>query len=296
MKIGMTLPVTEPGWSRETTIEWARRIDAGPFDSLALGERNAFPSPDIIAMMGACAALTQRVKIVASIAVVTMHDPVLLAKQYATIDMISGGRLVLGVGVGGRDEDYLAIGADLGGKRIAGLEATVATMRRVWAGEKVVTELLLPVGPEPVQVGGPPILVGALGPKTIANAARWADGLSGMTTGADAKEASAAFEMAKRSWADAGRDQPPILNSATWFAVGEGDAPRAQIRTHLHRYFNWLPTMRDAMAERFGFAGSAEEFRDMLKSMEDTGADEFLLIPTTRDPDEVDRIAAILEA
>ena len=48
MKIGMTLPVTEPGWDRNVVLEWARRIEGGPFHSLALGERNAFPTPDII--------------------------------------------------------------------------------------------------------------------------------------------------------------------------------------------------------------------------------------------------------
>jgi alkanesulfonate monooxygenase SsuD/methylene tetrahydromethanopterin reductase-like flavin-dependent oxidoreductase (luciferase family) len=296
MKIGMTLPVTEPGWDRSAVLEWARRIDAGPFHSLALGERNAFPTPDIIALMGACAALTERVKIVASVAVVTMHDPVLLAKQYATIDMISGGRLVLGVGTGGRVEDYLAIGADLSRKRIAGLEETVKTMRRVWAGEKVVPGVLRPVEPFPVQQGGPQILAGVLGPKGNASAARWADGISGMAMGATAEEANTAFELARASWRGAGRTDAPILNTASWFAVGSGDAPRAQIRTHLLRYFNWMPEVGKVMAERCGFAGTPEALRDMLKAMEDVGTDEFQLIPTTLDPDEIDRIADILGA
>jgi alkanesulfonate monooxygenase SsuD/methylene tetrahydromethanopterin reductase-like flavin-dependent oxidoreductase (luciferase family) len=296
MKIGMTLPVTEPGWTRKIALEWARRIEDGPFHSLALGERNAFPTPDIVALMSACAVLTERVKIVASIAVVTMHDPVLLAKQYATIDVLSAGRLVLGVGTGGRTEDYLAIGADLSRKRIAGLEETVRTMRRVWNGEKVVPGVLRPVEPFPVQPGGPKILAGSLGPKSVANAAKWADGISGMSTSADAGEVKAAFDLAERCWRDAGRTERPILNSATWFAVGEGDAPREQVRTHLHRYFNWVPEARDAMAARFGFAGTAGQLRDLLRSVEDTGADEFQLIPTSIDPDEVSRVADAIGA
>lgn len=291
MKIGMTLPVTEPGWTREIALEWIRRIEAGPFDSLALGERNAFPTPDIIALMGACAALTERVKIVASVAVVTLHDPVLLAKQYATIDLLSGGRLVLGVGTGGREEDYLAIGADLSRKRIAGLEQTVDAMRRTWRGEKLRPGVLRPVEPFPVQAGGPKVLAGVLGPRGLANAAGWADGVSGMAVTASAAEARAAFDQAERCWREAGRSRRPILNTASWFAVGPGDAPREQVRTHLHRYFNWVPEARDAMAASFGFAGDAEAFRDMLKSMEDAGTDEFLLIPTTLDPEEVDRVA-----
>ncbi|MCH2185365.1 LLM class flavin-dependent oxidoreductase [Myxococcota bacterium] len=81
MKVGMTLPVTEPGWSRDTVLEWARRIEEGPFSSLALGERNVFPTPDIISLMSACAALTERVKIVASVAVVAVDHPGLVGKN-----------------------------------------------------------------------------------------------------------------------------------------------------------------------------------------------------------------------
>lgn len=294
MKIGMTLPVTEPGWTRAIALEWVRRIEAGPFDSLALGERNVFPTPDIVALMGACAALTERVKIVASVAVVTMHDPVLLAKQYATIDVLCDGRLVLGVGTGGRHEDYLAIGADPSRRRIGALEESVRTMRRVWRGETVVPGLLRPVEPFPVQPGGPTILAGVLGPKGVASAARWADGLSGMAMTGRAEEARAAFDRAEQCWRAAGRAERPILATGTWFAIGDPERARAQVHTHLHRYFDWLPDARDAMASRCGFAGTAQDFREMLVSMEAAGADELLLIPTTLDPDEVDRVAEVV--
>ena len=288
----MTLPVTEPGWTREIAIEWVRRIEAGPFASLALGERNAFPTPDIIALMGACAALTERVQLVATVAVVTLHDPVLLAKQYATIDVLSGGRLVLGVGTGGREEDYLAVGADLGRKRIGALEKTVATMRRVWAGEEVVPGLLRPVEPFPVQPGGPKILAGVLGPKSVARAAHWADGIAGMSMNANAIEVRTAFDYAEHCWREAGRETRPVLNSATWFAVdADAAAAREQVRTHLHRYFNWMPEAREALAAQAGFAGSAQGLRDLLSEMEEAGTDEFQLIPTSIDPSEVDRVA-----
>ena len=294
MKVGMTLPVTEPGWTRDMVLEWTRRIDEGPFSSLALGERNVFPTPDIVSLMSACAALTERVKIVASVAVVPLHDPVLLAKQYATIDMISGGRLVLGVGIGGREEDYRAIGADPGQRRIAELERRVVTMKRVWAGESVVEGLLRPVEPFPVQSGGPPILAGVLGPKGLASAARWADGISGMAMTGDPGEAGLAFGAAREAWRQAGRDQPPILNTATWYALGDAEGGRRQIHRHLHRYFNWMGEAREAMAQKFGFVGQASDLRDMLNRMEDLGADEFLLIPTSLDADEVSRVADAL--
>lgn len=294
MRIGMTLPVTEPGWTREIALGWIRRIDEGPFSSLALGQRNAFPSPDLIALLGACAGSTDRVRLVTSIAIVTLQDPVLWAKQLATVDVLCGGRLTVGVGIGGRAEDYRAIGADLRRKRVAALEEDVAIMRRVWAGEKVVEELLEPVGPPPVQQGGPPILAGMLGPKGVANSVRWADGLCGMTTMASAAEVAGAFERFGTAWRDAGRNGEPSLHSSTWFAIGEGSAPRDQMRTHLHRYFNWMPGMRDVMAERGGFTGTAAELRALMQEMKDVGTEEFHLIPTSIDPDEVNRAADAL--
>ena len=102
------------------------------------------------------------------------------AKALATGDMLCGGRLSVGLGVGGRIEDYQAVGADPTTQTMRGMADRVAVMKRVWAGEKI-TESVLPVGPAPVQAGGPPLLVGTIGPKTLRSAAAWADGLAGTT-------------------------------------------------------------------------------------------------------------------
>src|SRR5690606_36216343 len=108
-----------------------------------------------------------------------LHDPVMLAKALATGDMLSGGRLTVGLGVGGREEDYRAVAADPATQTMRGMAERVAVMRRIWAGEQV-TESVVPVGPPPVQAGGPPLLVGTIGPKTIRSAAGWAEGLAGI--------------------------------------------------------------------------------------------------------------------
>ena len=293
MKIGMTLPVTEPGWNRQVLLEWVRRIDTGPFSSLALGERICFPNPELMTTLGACAVLTERVQLVTTVLVLSMHDPVLAAKQLATVDLLSEGRLTGGVGTGGRDEDYRAIGVDPSRKRIAVLESHVETMRRVWRGEIVVPDTLRPVEPFPVQTGGPRLLSGAMGPKSTASAAKWADGISGMTMSASAAEVSASFDLARQAWKDAGRDEEPELNTALWFAIG--DQADEQVHTHLTRYFNWVdPAAREGMAAHAGFRGSAQAFRDLVASISDTGANELLLIPTSIDPNEVDRVVEAL--
>jgi alkanesulfonate monooxygenase SsuD/methylene tetrahydromethanopterin reductase-like flavin-dependent oxidoreductase (luciferase family) len=102
-----------------------------------------------------------------------------LAKALATGDMLCGGRLTVGIGVGGRHEDYRAVGADPATQTMRDMAERVAVMKRVWAGDKITDSL--PVGPSPVQSGGPPLLVGSIGPKTIRSAAAWADGLAGAT-------------------------------------------------------------------------------------------------------------------
>ncbi len=290
MKIGMTLPVTEPGWSRDILLQWAEKIDTGPFSSLALGERIFFPSPELMTTLGACAVLTRRVKLVTTVVILPMHNPVLTAKQLATVDVLSEGRLVVGVGTGGRAEDYLATGADLSQKRIAVMASHVQTMREIWRGEYQQEGALRPVEPLPVQKNGPPVLAGVMGPKGLASAAQWADGVTGMSVAATADDAGKAMQMANDAWQQAGHTAAPHFNSAFWFATG--DNADKQMHTHLTRYFNWLDEgSRDAMAKHAGFKGSVSDLTERLKAFADTGMDEVLLIPTSIDPAEVDRAA-----
>lgn len=289
----MTLPVMEPDlWAGDGTLEaWARAIDEGPYSSLCFGERLAFDNPDAMTLLGATAAWTSRVRLVTTVVVPQLHAPIPLAKALATGDRLSGGRLTVGVGVGGREEDYRAAGADLATKTIAGMSESVATMRRVWSGERV-TEAVRPVGPAPLQDGGPPILVGTLGRRTIRDAAHWADGLAGMSLDAGVEEMASLFELTRESWREAGRPAP-LLTTSFWFALG--DDARGQVHRHLRHYMNWIPAEYvDALAATAGFAGTEDQLLDLLKRIEDLGADEVQLIPTGSDVAQVHRVAELL--
>jgi len=282
------MPVMEPDLDATVLQSWARAIDEGPFSSLCWGERIAFENPDSLTLLGALAAWTKRVRLVTTVIVPQLHDAVMLAKGLATGDLLSGGRLTVGVGVGGRNEDYHAVGADLGTQTIRGMAEQVALMRRVWAGEKL-TESVLPVGPVPVQPGGPPLLVGSIGPKTIRNAAAWADGLAGTTLDLDVAKQSELFDVARAAWAQAGRPKPHLATSF-WFAFGPPEDARTQVHTHLRRYMNWIPAEYvDAMAPTTGWAGSEDELLAMLRKFEDIGTDEVHLIPTSSDVDQLRR-------
>src|ERR1700737_5316739 len=121
VEISMTMPVMEPDLDAAVLRDWARAIDDGPFASLCWGERMAFDNPETLTLMGALAAWTERVRLVTTVIVPQLHDPVMLAKQLATGDMLCGGRLTVGVGVGGRAEDYRAGGADTGTQTMRGM-------------------------------------------------------------------------------------------------------------------------------------------------------------------------------
>ena len=294
MRLGMNLPVMVPGLDRDAILGWCRAIDAGPWDSLALGERIAFPNPEAITTLAAAAAVTERVELIFNVAVVPMHDPVLLAKQLATIDVIAGGRLTVGVGVGGRAEDYRAVGASWSGSRLARLAQGVGRMREVWRGE-IVGAARCPVEPFPVR-GDLPILAGSLGPRSIEQAAQWADGLLGFSFGLDTDEVTTAFERCRRGWRDAGRPGSPRLATGTWFALGDDDHDgdgTAQMRDYLKRYLNFLEPATDdliplaTVTDVDALVAAAERARA-------AGADDFVLTPTTASLDELARAADTL--
>jgi alkanesulfonate monooxygenase SsuD/methylene tetrahydromethanopterin reductase-like flavin-dependent oxidoreductase (luciferase family) len=295
----MTLPVMEPDlWQHgpDTLQEWARATDEGPFSSLCFGERVAFGNPETLTLLGAVSAWTARVRLVTTVVVPQLHDPVLLAKSLATADQLCRGRLVVGVGVGGRDEDYTAVGADLSSRTIAGMADRVETMRRIWSGEAV-GDGTGPVGPPPVQDGGPPVLVGTLGPRTVRRAAAWADGLAGMSLDLDLAEVARLFTLARHAWGDSGRPAPRLTTSF-WFALeetaGAGGA-RAQVHRHLRHYMSWLPrSLVDAMAPTTGFAGPAGALSELLEAMAAAGADEVHLVPTSADPGQLAEVAQLL--
>lgn len=291
MKVGMTLPIMEPGLTADMLEKWSRTVDEGPWSSLAFGERMAFDNPDTIALLGATAAWTRRVRLVTTVIVAQLHDPVMLAKALATADMLSKGRLSVGLGLGGREEDYRAAGADLSLKTNAEVAHRARIMKRVWAGEKVV-ETIEPVGPPPVQKGGPELLAGAQGPKSIRLAASWADGVSGFSFDLNVRAQKEVFDLAREAWKQEGRPAPR-LTTAFWFAIG--DNARPQVQKHLRRYMNWIDKAAlDAMLPTVGFAGTATELKEGLKRIADLGTDETVLIPTSDDIDQVKRAGDVI--
>ena len=287
------MPVMEPDLDASVLRRWAQAIDSGPFSSLCWGERIAFGNPEALTLLGALAAWTQRVPLITTVVVPQLHDPVLLTKSLATGDMLCGGRLTVGVGVGGRHEDYLAVGADPSTQTMREMAQRVEIMKRVWEGEKI-TESVVPVGPPTVHQGGPRLLVGTIGPKTLRSAAPWAYGLAGITLDLDVAKQDELFEVGRTAWAQAGKPTPHLATSF-WFALGDPADSRAQIHRHLRHYMNWIPgEFVDAMAPHTGFAGTEDELADVLGQFAAIGTSEIHLIPTSTDLDQLRRVADVV--
>ena len=143
-----------------------------------------------------------------------LHNPGILAKQAASLDAISGGRLTLGVGVGRRPDDYQAAPAEYS-QRGRQMNRTLATMRSLWKGE-VVSEGLGTMGPAVVQPGGPEILIGAGTPQAVRRVGRYADGF--IAAASNPHGVNELYEVAQESWEAQGRSGRPRLpvSSYAW--------------------------------------------------------------------------------
>lgn len=293
MEIGVALPQMAPGYGPGTTLDWARSIDAGPFSSVSAGERVTFGNPEMVATLGACAAVTERVRVFANLWVLPQHPMAMVAQQIGTLDQLADGRLDVAVGVGGREHDYRALGKEFTGRHQR-LDEKVAELRALLAGEPPF-EGAAPVGPAPVQPGGPRILAGAMGPKAMRRAAKWADGISGFSIAGDATEIRNANVLADQCWAEAGRESAPRKVSGCFTALGVPDSADA-LHSFTARYLGFLgPELAEAVADT-ARVSSPGVLAEVLDSAEAAGCDEFILVPATTDLRFVEAAAEVVAA
>jgi alkanesulfonate monooxygenase SsuD/methylene tetrahydromethanopterin reductase-like flavin-dependent oxidoreductase (luciferase family) len=275
---------------RATLLEWFRRVDQGPFVTLATGERALWPQIEQHAFLAAAAAVTQRVKIMSHIMIVPMHPPALLAKRVASIDVISGGRFVLGVGTGGRADDYRAAGSSMD-NRWRRLDESVAVMKRVWAGEPPWDGAADPMGPLPVQSGGPPIYTSASGDRALPRAAKWADGWQAAIMTADPQTLKAGVQRHLDAWESAGRTARPYLMNSLWYALGpDSDQRLSEAAGH---YFGLPPGSPLPLGPLPVHTSDAVKMA--VDNCQEAGFDELMFIPVSDDLRQLDLLEEALE-
>jgi alkanesulfonate monooxygenase SsuD/methylene tetrahydromethanopterin reductase-like flavin-dependent oxidoreductase (luciferase family) len=285
MDIGIGLPATIPWTNALLILEWAKRADSSPFSSLGILDRLVYPNYEPLITLGAAAAVTERVRLMTTVLIAPLRRAGVLAKQAATIDALSGGRLTLGLGVGAREDDFQFAPASFHdrGRRF---EEHLELMKRVWSGQPV-SEEVGAVGPPPAQAGGPELLIGGYTPVSIRRVGRWADGfISGGVR--DPEQVRQLFDLAEDSWKDEGREGRPRLVACLYYALGPNADRGAD---YIRDYYSYFGPGADDMAR--SIPSSSETIEGLIRGFSDIGADEVVCWPTVAELDQVDRLAEI---
>ena len=278
MNVGIGLPNAVRGVTRDGIVDWAQRAEQAGFASLGTIDRLVYPGYEPLIALAAAAAVTERIELVTDILIAPIRsNAALLAKQAATIDSLSGGRLTLGLAVGGRPDDFEASGVEFSHRgRI--FEQQLVEMTAVWNGERG-------IGPAPRPGGRPGLLIGGGADVAYDRAARYADG---WTMGGGTPEM---FEQAREklaaAWAAAGRDGRPRTMALFYFALGENAETMAS--ESLGDYYAFLGDYAQQIVA--GAAKDADTIRQYISAFESAGADEIICFPASSDVSQVDRLA-----
>ena len=285
MDIGIGLPATIPWTSGPLILGWAKRADSGPFSSLGILDRLVYPNYEPLITLAAAAAVTGRVRLMSTILIAPLRRAGVLAKQAATIDALSGGRLTLGLGVGSREDDFQFAPASFHdrGRRF---EEQLELMRRVWSGQPA-SEEVGPIGPAPARPGGPELLIGGYSPPAIGRVGRWGDGfISGGVP--DPEQVRQMFDLAEESWRAEGREGRPRLVACLYYALGPNAERGAD---YIRDYYSYFGPAADDMAR--SIPSSPETVEGLIRGFSGIGADEVVCWPTVAELDQVDRLAEI---
>jgi alkanesulfonate monooxygenase SsuD/methylene tetrahydromethanopterin reductase-like flavin-dependent oxidoreductase (luciferase family) len=284
MDIGIGLPTTIPGVRRRGVLDWARASEGAGFSTLGTIDRVVYGNHEPLTALAAAGAVTERIRLTTAILIAPLRsNAALLAKQAATVDVLSDGRLTLGLAVGGREDDYAASGVDFH-RRGRLFSDQLETMHEIWAGES--SGGAGAIGP-PAGPGRPEVLIGGTVPAAFERTARYAAGWIAGGGGPGAFTGGA--EKAKAAWTAAGREGAPRLAGLGYFALGgdpDGDANR-----YLRDYYGFLPDeIQDFIV---GSAAKGEQaVRDDVAAFERAGCQELILFPCSPDVEQVELLAA----
>jgi alkanesulfonate monooxygenase SsuD/methylene tetrahydromethanopterin reductase-like flavin-dependent oxidoreductase (luciferase family) len=284
MEFAIGLPNAVPGTTGSQLTAWAREADARGFSSLGTIDRTVYPNYDPLIALAAAAAVTERIKLLTSILIAPLHlNTALLAKQAASLDALSGGRLVLGLAPGLRDDDYDAGGASFGDRGVR-FDAQLDEMERIWAGEE--RGIAGAIGPELASGERPTLIIGGYIETSLRRAARHGDGwISG---GSAPDQFGTLAARLDEVWAEAGREGSPHKMALTYFSLGPDATANAE--RYLTHYYAWLGDETAATIAEHA-ASSPEMVQQYASAYADAGCDEILLMPCSSDPEQVRLLA-----
>lgn len=276
IRVGIGLPSTIAGVNGHTIVDWARRSEERKFTSLAVIDRYIYDSYEPFVTLAGAAAVTSQVRLATTIVVGPLRNTALLAKSAASVDALSNGRLVLGLAVGAREDDYRAANVDYH-RRGKILNDQLASLRSLW--EKGT------IGPRLVRPRGPDILVGGLSDQAFSRTARYADGY--VHGGGPPKAFARAADRARAAWRDAGRPGLPQIWAQGYFALGPEGADKGT--AYLKDYYAFTGPFAEKIAA--GLLSTTQSVVQYLRGYQDAGCTELVLFPAVPEVDQVERLA-----
>lgn len=276
MQVAIGLPSTIPGVRGAEIVEWARTAEERGFSSLGTIDRIVFPNYEPLTSLAAAAAVTERIGLLTSVLLGPLRANVaLLAKQTASVSGLSDGRFTLGIGLGGRADDYEASGLEMRdrGKR---LDSILERIQEIWAGSEI--------GPDAT----PRIVLGGDAPESFRRAARFGEGW--IARGGPPDRYAGMLDNLSAAWEEAGREGEPRKMALAYFSLG--DDAKANAQSYLTDYYAFLGEMADQLAA--GAATDGEAVNQAVSAFEDAGCDELVLFPCSSDPAQVGLLADTL--
>jgi alkanesulfonate monooxygenase SsuD/methylene tetrahydromethanopterin reductase-like flavin-dependent oxidoreductase (luciferase family) len=248
-------------------------------------DRLVFDNPEPLITLAALAGATERIRLQTEVLLGPLRSTALLAKQVSTIDHMSGGRFVLGIGVGGRADDHAAAGTPLN-QRGRLLDRQLDDLHRIWRGEAYSASGAIdpggPIGPQPATPGGPPILIGAFAPAALARVARHGDGF---LCAAPLQWAGPLIEQVHEQGEQAGRHGRPRVVGQVNVAVGDArtlDAAGTAIADYYA--FTGHPGWDSPISEPDAIAETIDGYRQL-------GVDELVLYCYSDNADQIEELA-----
>ncbi|MEV6610005.1 LLM class flavin-dependent oxidoreductase [Kutzneria sp. NPDC051319] len=282
MKIGIGLPNQVRDVDPTVIPAWARRAETAGFSTLGTVGRIAYPGVMDSVTLAAAAGATSTIGLISNVMLAPVWPAQLLAKELAGIDGVSGGRLTIGFGIGGREDDFVVEGRGPKGlgKRI---DADLEEYRKFWTGQPVGggANPGVPAGTREV-----PMLFGGMAEASFNRMAKWGVGYVAGSVPAD--WVAGHFDQARAAWQAAGRTEEQRLVAIAYFALGNPDKGRANV----HDYYVVSGEFADLVSANM--SDTAEKLRETVKSFEAIGATDLILNPTTDDLDDIERLAEIV--
>jgi len=280
MEIGVGLPNAIPDVDRDSLLDFAKRAEARDFSTLGTVDRLVYPGFEPLVSLAAAAAVTERIRLSTTVLLAPLRpNAVLLAKECATLDHLSGGRFWLGAGLGARQDDYeaSAVGWETRGRAFT---QQLDQIRRTWEGDDV--------GPKPLTPGGPRLIVGGHAEPAIDRAARFGDGWIMGAAGPD--QFAELAPKVDAAWQKAGRSEKPWKASLAYFSLGP-DA-QAHAERNIGHYYAFLGDYTSQIVA--SVATTPDMVNGYIQAFEQAGCDELIFFPGSKHTHQVDELADVV--